>query len=339
VTLQANGDARRVPGGCALHHRKRKPSPCFHETVPTPLHAVSSPALQQVRLLRSQIDQRLGELLPPPEHARDLVGVAMREGTLAPGKRLRPLLLLLAARGLGQPTGPLLDVGCALEMVHAASLFLDDLPCMDDARLRRGQPTVHVRYGEDVAMLGAVALLSHAFRVVARQSHLDPLLRTRMVVALSESVGTDGLVRGQFHDLHDGAQPRPAEAIAVANQLKTGSLFTAALDMAALAAGAGADVQAALNAFGTELGHAFQLMDDLIDAEMPTALSGKDTGQDRGKSTLVTLLGIPGARLRLGRHLEEAEASVTRALGPESDLSQLLRMIFMDQLAPAAHAA
>ncbi|MEH3085480.1 MAG: polyprenyl synthetase family protein [Xylophilus ampelinus] len=307
--------------------------------MPTPLPVASSPALQQVRLLRSQIDQRLGELLPPPEHARDLVGIAMREGTLAPGKRLRPLLLLLAARGLGQPTSPLLDLGCALEMVHAASLFLDDLPCMDDARLRRGQPTVHIRYGEDVAMLGAVALLSHAFRVVARQDHLDPLLRTRLVVALSESVGTEGLVRGQFHDLHDGAHQRPAEAIAASNQLKTGSLFTAALDMAALAASAGPDVREALRDFGMELGHAFQLMDDLIDAEMPSALSGKDTGKDQGKSTLVTLLGAPAARLQLARHLEQAEASVARALGPGSDLAQLLRLVFAEQPAPAAHAA
>ena len=118
--------------------------------------------------LLNDIEQRLDQLLPV-ESERDLVGAAMREGALAPGKRIRPLLLLLAARDLccsATPAG-LLDLACAVETVHAASLILDDMPCMDDAQLRRGRPTIHCQYGEHVAILAAVALLGKAFGVVA----------------------------------------------------------------------------------------------------------------------------------------------------------------------------
>jgi geranylgeranyl diphosphate synthase type II len=163
--------------------------------------------------VRAAIETRLSELLPESGNERDLVALAMRESTLAPGKRMRPVLLVLAAEGLAennrdhdnQASRQAVDLGCAVEMIHAASLVLDDMPCMDNAALRRGQPTVHLKFGEDVAILTAIALLSRAFGVVATISDLAATTRTELVEVLANTVGMQGLVRGQFQDLRDGA--------------------------------------------------------------------------------------------------------------------------------------
>ncbi|ENA36622.1 MULTISPECIES: polyprenyl synthetase family protein [Pseudomonas] len=254
---------------------------------------------------RARIDTRLEELLPPVEND-DLIAAAMREGALAPGKRIRPLLMLLASRDLDAFSPAILDLGCAVEMVHAASLFLDDMPCMDNATLRRGRPTIHVQFGEDVAVLGAVALLSHAFCVVASTSGVAPVLRNQMVCMLTSAVGSQGLVRGQYRDLREGAKSRSAEAINSTNHLKTGLLFTTALDMTTLAVSAKPSVREGMHRFATELGLAFQLLDDLQDGHG----LGKDAHQDDGKSTLVALLGRESVQAQLENHLDTARKSL-----------------------------
>ncbi|MDN3234848.1 polyprenyl synthetase family protein [Pseudomonas sp. WAC2] len=254
---------------------------------------------------RARIDTRLEELLPPVEND-DLIAAAMREGALAPGKRIRPLLMLLASQDLDAFSPAILDLGCAVEMVHAASLFLDDMPCMDNATLRRGRPTIHVQFGEDVAVLGAVALLSHAFCVVASTSGVAPVLRNQMVCMLTSAVGSQGLVRGQYRDLREGAKSRSAEAINSTNHLKTGLLFTTALDMTTLAVSAKPLVREGMHRFATELGLAFQLLDDLQDGHG----LGKDAHQDDGKSTLVALLGRESVQAQLENHLDTARKSL-----------------------------
>ncbi|TWI53017.1 geranylgeranyl diphosphate synthase type II [Pseudomonas duriflava] len=287
--------------------------------VPTP---AKDSALELVKE-RARIDVRLEELLPPVESG-DLVCAAMREGALAPGKRIRPLLMLLAARDLGHVTPAILDLGCAVEMVHAASLFLDDMPCMDNAQMRRGRPTIHVQYGEDVAVLGAVALLSHAFCVVASVPGVAPVLRTQMVCLLSGAVGSQGLVRGQYRDLREGQTAREAAAISSANQLKTGSLFTAALDMTALALSAKPAIREGMHHFAVELGQAFQLLDDLQDGQG----IGKDAHKDHGKSTLVSLLGQDAVQAQLDCHLQAARQALQNIGLGSGGLGHLVDVLF-----------
>ena len=248
-------------------------------SAPDPLAppAPRAPIETELGCWRDAVEQRLHELLPVAPMAADAVGAAMRTAVLTPGKRIRPLLLLMAARCLGREPQRLFDAACALELVHAASLVLDDLPCMDDALLRRGQPALHRAYGEDVALLAAVALLSRAYGVLAATSVLDATARAEMVAALAEAVGVSGLVRGQWRDLREragGADGPAVDAVRAAeetNQLKTGSLFAVAFELAAADARANERARAALRRCAQHVGQAFQLKDDLDD-------SGEDAG-------------------------------------------------------------
>ena len=278
--------------------------------------------------LREQIDARLAELLPPPENAGDLMGAALHEGVLAPGKRIRPLLMLLVGQSLGHRSAALLDLACAVEMVHAASLFLDDMPCMDNARLRRGRPAVHARFGEDVAMLGAVALVTQACAIAASAPGLHGELRAQLVRVLCHAMGMQGLVRGQYRDLREGAVSRHCDDISSTNEQKTGSLFSASFEMAALAAGASDAVRCALRTAALELGQAFQLRDDIEDSQKTPATLGKDCHKDAGKSTLVALLGLESAERRLAGHLAEAQRQLRMALPEDEAIVTWVRSAF-----------
>jgi hypothetical protein len=185
---------------------------------------------------RVAVDRRLDELLPPVDGPQGLLVSAMRYALLAPGKRLRPLLTLAAARELGGEPADALDAGCALEMLHAASLVLDDLPCMDDAGLRRGRATTHVAFGEDVAILASIGLLGRAFAVVAAQRALPATVRGAVSAALAESIGADGLAAGQVEDLRGAAARASAADAQRCNLRKTGALFVAAVEIGAAVA-------------------------------------------------------------------------------------------------------
>lgn len=283
--------------------------------------------------VRAAIETRLSELLPESGNERDLVALAMRESTLAPGKRMRPVLLVLAAEGLVGDDREnsrtirrqAVDLGCAVEMIHAASLVLDDMPCMDNASLRRGQPTVHLKFGEDVAILTAIALLSRAFGVVAGINDLAATTRTELVEVLANTVGMQGLVRGQFQDLRDGQRSRDADEIALTNNLKTGVLFGAIMDMAWLISGAREDRRPLLQNFAMELGQAFQMYDDLRDRCVD---SDKDQGKDDGKSTFVSLYGEDKVKRQLALHLSSAEQALREVYGDTSTIAGYLRQIF-----------
>lgn len=281
--------------------------------------------------LRDAINLRLAQLLPA-SRAGDRVGDAMREGTLTPGKRIRPLLLLLVACDLGcEADDPgLIELACAVEMIHAASLMLDDIPCMDNAQTRRGKPTIHKQFGEDVAILSAVALLSHAFGVVATAPGLKAECRTLAVAELTAAVGLQGLVKGQFQDLREGGQARSQEAICQTNDLKTSVLFDATLQLAALAADVSPTVRKQLRCFAQDLGQAFQLLDDLADSCSGT---GKDINQDSGKSTLVSLLGTDEVRQRLQAHLHSADSHFASACHHGLATRRFMHNWFNQQLA------
>ncbi|MBC8129132.1 MAG: polyprenyl synthetase family protein [Rhizobiaceae bacterium] len=277
---------------------------------------------------RRRIDLRLGALLPDVLPGQSALGDALHDSVLAPGKRLRPLMTLIAAEDLGGATAAAIDAGCAVEMIHAASLVLDDLPCMDNATLRRGLPAVHIGHGEDVAVLVSVAALSRAYQVLAQIEGLAAEARIECVAVLSGAVGVAGLVGGQFEDLRGGRMLRPMAEIAAANGLKTGSLFSASVEIGGVVAGAQAATRVRLRRFADELGHAFQLLDDLLDgAKSPVAI-GKDIGQDVGKSTIVSLIGRTSARRRIERHIEAAHESLTDIFGARSRLHGLIEIIF-----------
>ena len=285
----------------------------------------------ELRALRDALHRRLDQLLPAGGE-RDRVSAAMREGALAPGKRIRPLLLMLAACDLGcDKNHPgLLDLACAVEMVHAASLVLDDIPCMDNAALRRGRPTIHRQFGQDVAILAAVALLSNAFGVVAAAEGLSDACRAQAVAELSAAVGLQGLVQGQFRDLNEGNVARSEEAIADTNELKTSMLFRATLQMAALAADASPEIRQKLGFFARDLGQAFQLLDDLADGHSGT---GKDLNKDEGKSTLVALLGAEAVQQRLHAHLHSADQHLSWACQHGLATRRFMHSWFSQQLA------
>lgn len=274
--------------------------------------------------VRDAIENRLDELLPQSGDERDLVALAMRDSTLAPGKRMRPVLLMLAAQGLGHDGKEALDLACAVELIHAASLVLDDMPCMDNALLRRGRPTVHLKFGEDIAILTAVALLSRAFGIVATVGGIPHETRTQLVEVIANTVGMQGLVRGQFQDLRDGQQSRTSEEIALTNNLKTGVLFGAIMDMAWLISDAAAETRPILQNFAMELGQAFQMYDDLRDN---TPDNDKDQGKDQGKSTFVSLYGERKVREQLQAHLSNAEHYLSQAFGRRSMITRYVRTI------------
>jgi geranylgeranyl diphosphate synthase type II len=296
------------------------------------LEMPGDPWLMELAAIRHGFEERMAQLLPDSGNGSDTLAAAMRAGTLGAGKRMRPLLLMLVARDLGCTCPALVDIACAVEMVHAASLMLDDMPCMDDALLRRGQPTIHRQYGEDVAILASVALLSRAFGVLATAPDIAPEVRARLVAKLAETVGSQGLVRGQFEDLRASGQRSEAE-IATTYELKTGVLLGVSVDMAAILAETDDCVARSLRAFALAAGHAFQIRDDFLDDPATgSSLTGhdsdKDTGKDLGKATLINALGFDEARKRLAFHLDEADRCLTDAIGSKQRTRRFVDTLF-----------
>jgi geranylgeranyl diphosphate synthase, type II len=254
---------------------------------------------------RIWVDLRLKALLPPAEVGPRPLIDAVRDISLGPGKRVRPRLAMLSAAHFGGRELAALDFGCALELIHAASLVLDDLPCMDDAAMRRGKATVHRRFGEDTAVLAAVALLNHAYAVIARDDSVDANTRLDLIALLSETVGFHGLVSGQFRDLRDPEALRDEEALTSLNYQKTGALFAAAMVGGSLIAGADQAAQGRARLFANHLGLAFQLWDDLQDSVSTSEAIGKDVRKD-DRITFVTLWGENRTRAAIAETIDEA---------------------------------
>jgi geranylgeranyl diphosphate synthase type II len=258
---------------------------------------------------RARVDLRLKKLLPPADSAPRPLTDAVRDICLGPGKRVRPLLAMLSSAHFGGRELAALDFGCALELIHTASLVLDDLPCMDDAVMRRGKLTLHRRFGEDTAVLSAVALLNHAYGVIASDATVDPETRLALIALLSETVGFCGLVSGQFRDLRDPETLRDELTLTSLNYQKTGVLFAAAMVGGAMIAGADPAAQMQARLFANRLGLAFQLWDDLQDSVSTSEAIGKDVRKDDGRVTFVTLWGEERTRAAIAETIDEALAS------------------------------
>lgn len=272
---------------------------------------------------RREIDVRLADSLPSrpgwPESLRE----AMRYSLLAPGKRLRPLLVLLAAEACGSLSSDPWPAAVAVEMVHVYSLIHDDLPAMDDDDVRRGLPTCHVKFGEALAILAGDALLTMAFEVLANAYPLPA-----MCGELAQAVGACGMVGGQVDDmaLENGGE-RILAALEHVHLRKTGALIRACLRLGAMSAGASDALVERLDGYGRCLGLAFQITDDLLDVTGQAADTGKRVGKDaaRNKLTYPGLLGVDESRARAASLIDEARRLIAPLNAPR--LEQLLTFV------------
>jgi farnesyl diphosphate synthase len=251
---------------------------------------------------------------------------AMRYACLNGGKRLRPFLVVETARLFAPITDATLRAACALELIHCYSLIHDDLPAMDDDDLRRGLPTVHKAFDEATAILAGDGLLTLAFDVAADPlTHADSAIRSELVLLLARASGIGGMVGGQALDLaaEQSRTPLSRPHIEDLQAMKTGALLRASVEAGALIGGADKDARRALTRYGTLLGAAFQIADDLLDAEGDEARVGKRIGKDhdRNKATLVAHLGIAGARA----HCNELVNDALTALAPFGSSAHILR--------------
>jgi geranylgeranyl diphosphate synthase, type II len=272
-------------------------------------------ALQQ--LLVAQVEGGIDRLLPAPTEASARLHKAMRYAMQGGGKRLRPVLVLAAARLLERGVAcDALPAAVAVECVHAYSLVHDDLPCMDDDDLRRGRPTTHRAFDEATALLAGDALLTRAFGILAEAYAGTPVLANALVGELARAAGSRRLVGGQMEDLvaEKGSGVTP-EMLNFIHLNKTAAMIEASLAMGGLCAGAGAAQIEILREAGRELGLAFQIVDDVLDATSDTATLGKTAGKDvrAGKATYVSVHGIDAAR-RFARARSDAAIVALRRL-------------------------
>jgi geranylgeranyl diphosphate synthase type II len=281
--------------------------------------------------LRPRIDAALTHYTQFDSDCPVHLAEAIRYALLGPGKRLRPQLVLMATEACGSSIDAAMPAACAVEMVHAYSLVHDDLPAMDDDDLRRGRPTCHKRFGEDVAILVGDALLARAFDVLASELQ-PPAVAAKCCAVLGRAAGATALVGGQADDLHhaketSGSSPRSnTESSDALDQLqaihrrKTGALFVASLEMGGIVAGATSYQLEILRGYGQRVGLAFQITDDLLDVTGNTADVGKHVAKDseNGKLTFPVLLGVEESRRQATELIDEA-CAIIEQLGPTAD--------------------
>lgn len=284
--------------------------------------------LSFVERLGPAIEAALDDRARYPAECPRRLEAAIRHSLLAPGKRLRPLLVLLAAEACGATAERAMPAACALEMVHTYSLIHDDLPAMDDDDLRRGRPTCHKAFDEATAILAGDALLTQAFEVLA--SEIEPAAAAAECCRiLAQAAGACGMVAGQVDDLAAETAAWGLDELESIHERKTGALLRAALALGGCVAGASDEIRDGLEGYGAKLGLAFQIVDDLLDARGDAAAMGKSAGKDvvRGKLTFPSLLGVEASRGRAEQLVAEAIAAL-RPLGESSaSLTELARYV------------
>ena len=270
----------------------------------------------------AEVDDFFARLLPQPRDSRERLYEAMRHAAIGGGKRLRPLLTIAASRLFAIDPQRALRVGCAIEAIHTYSLIHDDLPCMDDADLRRGKPAVHKAFGEAEAVLAGDSLHALAFEILAHPAtHDDPWVRSDLLLELARAVGPNGMAGGQMMDLIAEGEQLDLPAITRLQQLKTGALIEYAIEAACIMAKLQNDARTPYRGYARNIGLAFQIADDLIDHSGDESAAGKPTGKDAGagKATFVSLLGEERARQQAGLLVEQAIEHLS-GHGGEADL-------------------
>src|SRR5882672_8250576 len=270
------------------------------------------------------VDSALEAVLPVPAGRQARVQEAMRYAIMAGGKRLRPFLVLHSARLFGVDDSRSLRVGAAIEALHTYSLVHDDLPCMDDDDLRRGRPTTHVAFDEATAVLAGDALLTIAFEILSDPAtHPSADVRCRLVAELAKAAGSSGMVGGQMIDMEAVEQPLGYHETVALQRMKTGALFEFCCEAGAILAQASQSDYERLRNYARDFGLLFQITDDLLDAVGTVESAGKAVAKDReqGKATLVSILGIGGARQEAAALAQRAR----KALGPYGPAADDLR--------------
>jgi len=263
---------------------------------------------------QARVETALARFLPPPEIAPARLHEAMRYAVLDGGKRVRPLLCFAAGELTGAPVERVESAACAVEMIHAYSLVHDDMPCMDDDTLRRGKPTVHVEFDEAAALLVGDALQSLAFQLLAEPGLLgDPTRQLRMLHALAQASGSRGMAGGQAIDLAATGKMLTVPELEFMHIHKTGALIRAAVQLGAQCGEPlPAEAHAGLDRYAKLIGLAFQVVDDVLDAEASTATLGKTAGKDerQNKPTYVSALGIVRARALAEEMRADAQSAI-----------------------------
>ncbi len=296
----------------------------------------SLPELLEAR--RTEVERALLTILPTEGEDPKGLAAAMRHSTLAGGKRIRPVLCLLAAEACGAseppgslpPRGELAAAASALELFHTYSLIHDDLPCMDDDDLRRGKPTCHVVFGEATALLAGDTLQTLGFEILATRPRGDTFAARRAEAGAlaARALGLDGMAGGQALDLAatDASDVSdPVSLLRKIHLLKTGRLLRASVELGALYAGADPSVRSAAAAFGERLGLLFQIADDILDVTQESSTLGKTAGKDveQHKLTYPNLFGLEGAKAELERALSWTLEAARAFEGPAGPLSAL----------------
>ncbi len=278
-----------------------------------------TPALEQIA---SDVDALFDALLPVPPDPRAQLYQAMRYASIGGGKRMRPLLVVAACSLFHVDSARALRVGLAVECIHVYSLVHDDLPCMDDDDLRRGKPTLHKAFDECTAVLAGDSLHALAFEVLADEAtHEDPFVRAELIAELARASGPSGMAGGQMMDLMAERTSLDLAAVTRLQQLKTGALIGFCLEAGGIMGRVPGEGRRPLRGYARDVGLAFQIADDLLDAEGEEAKTGKRVGKDgaRGKETFVSLLGAERARQQAKLLVEQAIQHL-HSFGAEADL-------------------
>ncbi|MBO9726484.1 MAG: polyprenyl synthetase family protein [Novosphingobium sp.] len=284
---------------------------------------VTDPILSEgLSRIAEEIDGAFDALLPVPDDARARLVEAMRYASIGGGKRLRPLLLTAVAEMYGVVREAAIRAAIAIESIHVYSLIHDDLPCMDDDALRHGKPTLHLAFDEATAVLAGDSLHAFAFEVLAdAATSADPFVRIELVQTLGHASGAQGMAGGQMMDLVAETSEFDLQTVTRLQQLKTGALLGAAVEMGAILGRLPPEGRGHLRGYARDIGLAFQIADDLIDHEGDASVAGKAVGKDAeaGKETFVSLLGAERAREQARMLVEQAVGHLAQH-GKEADL-------------------
>lgn len=259
--------------------------------------------------IQDEVDSAFDAFLPVPQDSRARLVEAMRYAAIGGGKRVRPLLVVATAELFGVNRSAAVNAGCAVEAIHAYSLIHDDLPCMDDDDLRHGKPTVHKAFDEATAVLAGDSLHALAFDILTQpDTSTDPFVRAELVATLARASGHDGMAGGQMMDMMSGENVYDLRQITRLQQLKTGALLAASVEMGAVLGRIPPEGRTHLRAYARDIGLAFQIADDLLDVEGDQAKAGKALRKDegQGKRTFVTLMGVEQARAQAEMLVEQA---------------------------------
>ena len=290
---------------------------------------------QYLRDRRSLIERTIDENLPSPETRPAVIHEAMRYAVLGGGKRIRPILAIAAAEAVGASIERLLVPFAALELIHTYSLVHDDLPALDNDDLRRGRKTTHVVYGEAIGILTGDALLTEAFAWLARPlADVDPARQLRAVATVAQAVDSNGMIGGQVADLEAEklgrqADPETRGLLDFIHRNKTGKLLTASVLLGGILGGGSEEQLTRLSQYGSSLGLAFQIVDDLLDQEESSATLGKTAGKDaaQGKLTYPGLVGVEAARTEVAALLRTTVENAGMIAGPVNYLADLARFV------------